>query len=447
MQIAYKRNGLKNYLVIKKERSEEAGLHEKMMVRNRISYLARMTPQSIDGNSYYYYDIQGRVSLYSLYEGRSFTANEIHTLLNGLYGMLSELQRYMLSLDEVILDPSVVWLLPDTLEPSFIYVPGVVPDPGYGIRALAEFLTEHVDGSDREAAEIAYEYLRMVDNGYVFPESDPVPETASRGSSVTETGDVKTKEELPISHEEYWDLKEGLSEEMKPFFEEDKGKRNAKTPKMLYICLGVAIFAAAVYIALVLEPSLFPIYLNDEEYTIIGIIIAVAFAIVLIAVMYFYNTGRPGAREREDPHNTEAEEDITEQAGYGSLDEIEYMEYEESKKETEDERTMLLKKPGYCRSASPMPTLIYDDGRHIVIHTFPCLLGKMRSRVDEVIEGEGISRIHAMIKEQEGRYYISDMNSLNGTGVNGRLLESNQTVEISGGDIIALADTELTFQT
>ena len=90
--------------------------------------------------------------------------------------------------------------------------------------------------------------------------------------------------------------------------------------------------------------------------------------------------------------------------------------------------------------------LKYDDGRHVIIRRFPFIMGKMKTRVDEVIEGEGISRIHAMIKEQDGFYYISDLNSLNGTGVNGKMLEANETVEISSGDIISLADTTLTFQ-
>ena len=91
--------------------------------------------------------------------------------------------------------------------------------------------------------------------------------------------------------------------------------------------------------------------------------------------------------------------------------------------------------------------LKYDDGKHIVIRHFPFIMGKMQTRVDEVIEGDGISRIHAMIKEQDNRYFLSDLNSLNGTGINGRILEANETAEISNGDVINLADTALTFQT
>ena len=113
--------------------------------------------------------------------------------------------------------------------------------------------------------------------------------------------------------------------------------------------------------------------------------------------------------------------------------------------DTGDEKTVLLKSPRASGGSGGYPILRYDDGRHIIIRRFPFIMGKMKTRVDEVIDGEGISRIHAMIKEQDRRYYISDLNSLNGTGLNGRLLEANETAEISSGDVISLADTALTF--
>lgn len=78
---------------------------------------------------------------------------------------------------------------------------------------------------------------------------------------------------------------------------------------------------------------------------------------------------------------------------------------------------------------------------------FPFILGKMKNRVDEIIEAEGISRLHAMIKETDGKYYLSDLNSLNGTYLNGEMLMTNSTAEISDGDVISLADISFTFQT
>jgi pSer/pThr/pTyr-binding forkhead associated (FHA) protein len=122
------------------------------------------------------------------------------------------------------------------------------------------------------------------------------------------------------------------------------------------------------------------------------------------------------------------------------------MEYSEQGWKEDDDKTVLLRRPAFGSASYNTPSLVYEDGRHTMIRQFPFLMGKMKSRVDEVIDGEGISRIHAMLKEQDGRYFLSDLNSLNGTGVNGRMLEANETVEICNGDTISLAQTALTFQ-
>ena len=445
MQITYKRNGLKNYMVVKNERNDAAGLHEKMIVRNDIAHLARMTPQSIDGYSYYYYDIQGKVSLGALFSNRSMKKDEISTILRGLSGFLTELERYLLSPDEVIFAPSDVWLSPDTLEPSFIYVPGLIPDEEHGIKSLAEFLTEHVDSDDRDAAAMAYEYLEMTENGYILPNIGE--HMNKRHDAKQERINIEDSYRIPpIGPDDYWDLKEGIADEMKPFFEnDDKEKKHISKIKLAYICMGLIIAVTAVYIAFVLDPSLLPITLTDEEYIIAGVSIAVVFALVLIGVMCVF--GGKTVKEEDKPRTIVEDETVS---AYKSEpeDEIEYMEYENYKNDdTESEKTVLLKKPKLFGGTSSMPVLQYDDGRHIVIRQFPFLMGKMKTRVDEVIEGEGISRIHAMIKEQDGKYYLSDLNSLNGTAVNGKLMDANETMEIADGDVIMLADTALSFQT
>lgn len=65
--------------------------------------------------------------------------------------------------------------------------------------------------------------------------------------------------------------------------------------------------------------------------------------------------------------------------------------------------------------------------------------------MDYVLNGEAISRIHAKIEKEENDYYISDLNSTNGTYVNGRLLETNETVLLNTGDEIFIANFAFIF--
>ena len=56
-----------------------------------------------------------------------------------------------------------------------------------------------------------------------------------------------------------------------------------------------------------------------------------------------------------------------------------------------------------------------------------------------------ISRIHAKIEEDGDGYRITDLNSTNGTGVNGRFLETNESVHIEPGEMLSFADQRYRF--
>jgi pSer/pThr/pTyr-binding forkhead associated (FHA) protein len=55
----------------------------------------------------------------------------------------------------------------------------------------------------------------------------------------------------------------------------------------------------------------------------------------------------------------------------------------------------------------------------------------------------GVSRRHATIHREETGYYITDLNSTNGTRVNGRRLLPNKPCRLSSGDIISLGRLSL----
>lgn len=74
------------------------------------------------------------------------------------------------------------------------------------------------------------------------------------------------------------------------------------------------------------------------------------------------------------------------------------------------------------------------------------LVGKMSEHVDGIINDEMVSRIHAEIKNESGRYFLTDLNSTNGTFHNERRLEANETVEIQSEDFIRFATVEYVFR-
>ena len=53
-------------------------------------------------------------------------------------------------------------------------------------------------------------------------------------------------------------------------------------------------------------------------------------------------------------------------------------------------------------------------------------------------EGSGVSRTHAAIHDQDGMVYITDLQSTNGTRINGLLLNANQPYRLREGDVFRL---------
>lgn len=79
---------------------------------------------------------------------------------------------------------------------------------------------------------------------------------------------------------------------------------------------------------------------------------------------------------------------------------------------------------------------------HVKIEQNSFILGK-----GNIIKGwdlrfnPAISKVHAQIINKDGKYYIEDLNSTNGTYVNGKLLRIGETKLLNYGDRILLADT------
>ena len=70
---------------------------------------------------------------------------------------------------------------------------------------------------------------------------------------------------------------------------------------------------------------------------------------------------------------------------------------------------------------------------------FPCVLGSRQDCVDILLNDRSVSRMHAQIDEAQGRLYLYDLNSTNGTFVNGQRIKSEE-YEIKEGDEIQIGN-------
>ena len=94
--------------------------------------------------------------------------------------------------------------------------------------------------------------------------------------------------------------------------------------------------------------------------------------------------------------------------------------------------------------------IYYENGlvRRIQIQNGKFLIGKQQGQVNLVLSSPRVSRVHAQICRQYGVYVVMDCDSKNGTYINGskKRLASNVPYQLHNGDVIRVADVELTFE-
>lgn len=73
------------------------------------------------------------------------------------------------------------------------------------------------------------------------------------------------------------------------------------------------------------------------------------------------------------------------------------------------------------------------------------LIGGNNDAADISLDSPGISRNHARITKEEENYYLEDLNSRNGTYLNGALLKYKQKEKLSMGDHVCFAREEFVF--
>lgn len=76
---------------------------------------------------------------------------------------------------------------------------------------------------------------------------------------------------------------------------------------------------------------------------------------------------------------------------------------------------------------------------NILLYEEALYIGKMKSKVDVRIDLPVVSRVHAKVWKEDGIFYVMDLNSMNGTFLNGERLEANEKREIRPSDEVAFA--------
>ncbi len=126
---------------------------------------------------------------------------------------------------------------------------------------------------------------------------------------------------------------------------------------------------------------------------------------------------------------------------------MEYLNEYDERKDEEAEHTVLLSERVKELEAKELHLLksLNRNIKDIELGFFPFVIGKQERVCDYVIHSGNISRMHLKIDCNEGRYYVRDLNSLNGTKLRGEALQTDKDEEIFENDELDIAGFKFIF--
>jgi hypothetical protein len=423
MQITYRREIKHNYMIIDPEEMEWEGYESRMLQNNSVEGVLPLQIRQTQDGIRFYYDITSRQPLLRLLEAQKWRAEQIRRLLIGIFGVLERMENYLLRESRILLDPEYIYVDPENTRIWLCIVPGLMRDFPEDFGRLLEKILEYVDHQDKESVVLAYGiYQETRKTNYSI---DDIMRLVREDPQSKNLVDEKTKPELRQESEEgpevvlsnpdpYSEscvpgrLKRNESRKGKKTYEKKQRSAEQKPGLIASVCLWIQSLRHKK---------------NQEE--------------MMIQVpweMMFQEEEEP---QESNPLNTREAIPTTanEQNRYSP----------ERAPQEEWQGTILL--TDFSRQECDRKLCAVDaDEEDIRIAYYPFVIGKQESLVDYCLNHDTVSRLHVRLDRDDGRYYITDLNSSNGTMLRENMLENNEKSEIFIGDEISIAQYRYVFR-
>lgn len=471
MEVRYIREMRQNYLVLEVEEGQEQGYEAKMMIGNTVDGLLKFRIKKTDNRSQFCYEITSRQPLNRLLENRTINNIQIRSLLLGIARTLTTMEDYLLTEEQILLDPDYIYIDPEEYRPFLCLVPGKHGNFPEELSSFLQYLLGKADHQDKEAVVLIYGlYRESLKENYGLDNllSWLTKENCPNVGTVEEREPCET---ILSQRIETWEIKEPSKApsygakvdvpEKKPFY---------------WYCLPAAVmFALAGALGVFLGMSAFIAY---------GIWLAgIGICLFVIGTIFYVLRESGGLKDwlshEKSSHNHPADskasytrtsysdssmnqtscvfhtnpqlsqqiqgdkppEKILVQPGPWQMlfqeEEKSELQPESCQEEAEEMNTMVLWNQ---EKVKKVRSLVRDDGSSIELSYYPFIIGKQEGLCDHVISKSTVSRLHLRIDETEGGCRITDLNSTNGTYLNGRCLNANEAAPVQEGDEIGIAD-------
>ena len=465
----FKREMNRNYMILCPIENLRNPYAARMLSENRIDGLLAFQEKYMDGRRKYYYDITSHQPLKRLLEHQAANGSEILRLISDLVSALRQLERFFLDADQLCLEPDMIYVEPDSFQCVFCLIPETGGNFEEDFRKLAQYLLDHADHDDETAVMTAFCVIKESrKENFGIEDMERCLYKYRHGKR--EKPDLR--ESLNFRENQNFkedpDFRGDLNLQGTPNFQEDQDpqkNRKGKAGWRNYWQGKWGLFAAALAgIAAVL--AAFLIWCASSGFLweagrifgsmiwgrpwILGVLLLPAAVVLILKYEKAEKATEPEAENKREESKVSDEEDweiLFQEAGDDAMEGIRgegKPPLESSAKEEAEMQTVLLT----CVSAEKKSRQLVplDGGPPVSVGYSPFLIGKNEILADLCLTAPEVSRLHAKIEETENGYLVTDLNSTNGTFVDGRLLEANETCLLNPGSELAIASIRFRFQ-
>ncbi len=400
MQPEFIRNDQKNYIRVLCDELATQSYEYQMCRYNSIKSFPVFQTRIINGKHYFYYEVSGTQSLDIFLHTRKFNRAFAISFAKAIIKLCEELSEYALCIGSVSFMPMYITISSYGENIHFIYTFNKKEKKYTGIEELLECCIENLDYDDNVLTEktyIIYERLLEQEENFFLEEE---MKTFLNGIEAAVEEKEEEKEDLLEEHEEEISFIEKTNVT-------EKGRKNLKRGIPLLII-------ADILLVMFWKPL-----------TILKIFFFSASEIVLVCLwIYLCRQDKYQKQEEEKIRSTEYIREYENLAEH-----LKNNEHATQIIRVEDKESVL------CNLQDKEPKYIYVNEEGAII-------GKDEERTQIHIEQDGISRIHAFVIREGSNCYVEDLNSTNGTMINGRLLEPRIRYMIKSGDKVCFANAE-----
>ncbi|MCD5401726.1 FHA domain-containing protein [candidate division NPL-UPA2 bacterium] len=470
-----------SYLVL------QVGKHEKI-IKHQVTTLAKNPVHTIlqfkiipkDDIMSFYYDITSKQTLAQTLKRKKFSKTEITDILIKICRVIIDCDNYYLHENNFLVSEDYIYINPATLEISLVYIPLELSGKQLNTEfyRLVNKLISNIDNTRGANSDFVHQTLVEINvEPFNFPQfsqylaevivggKDEPPAIESRAVYRTSENKREPLLQEPPARQPEQKSKKVLKKQTVTHQpsqqnipqEENIAKGQDDKKKKTVIILLVQVLLLIGLALVTLETNLIIDQAGVLDLTTLAALVLIVGAVDILIVKKLLAGEESRTAEEKVKKQKQNNSKVKSKSKSKPRKQIKMPSKKDAKiakiiprerdsePDSENFATVLMDSGPDTEKGAYVSQVVNGEMKKIKISNNPFMIGKLRGQVDFLVDSSTVSRIHAEICREDETYYIVDLNSRNGTYLNGEKIQSNTRYQLKNGDMLTFAREEVTF--